>query len=462
MNITPNASAVKANPLVDQPAEAAQESTHPIDLFATFNEKYGTETQNDNTSDADISDQNQRSDNSISQDNIADESIFFALADQNLNTSIDEQAAPTIVHQPRSPKAVSDIDITIPEGVGLPSNLTDDIESSLGTTKPQEVDVAIEASDIKFEAAAHTTPPQEAIVGQQAPDIKLESTTPTIISEETFVKNKAADEKLVREEPIIPNRNVVTELNNQVTLPIANDLTASEADLVQTPPKPQDTVAPIETQPKEGRAFAPNLDTKDALSKISLASTGDIKPDLVNVTSTIVGEPLASLVTTTTPTAETLLRTPQATQTGLQLSTSHPAIQTVAQNLIKVQETKSGVSVQLDPPEMGRVFIDFQFEADKSVTATIRSDIADTSAALKDKAEFFQQILKENGFNDVTLSFEQNDSSSKNAFNQDDKTPSYFTTDAETDVGLEAQANPPQPINNLYKSSPETAIDIKL
>ena len=512
MNITPNASVSKATPFVDQPIDTAENSTQSIDLFNVFSEKYGIETQNDNASDADLSHPRQRRDPSQTQDNIADGSIIFALADQNVNTPLDAQTAPSIRHQPNSPQAATGYDNSIPEAIALPLNLTNDIETALSTintqdtvvakqatgvkfetsaptlnpqdegvtgqvpdikpevatptTNPQEIVVAKQATGVKLDTATPTTNPQEIVVAKQTPDVAFETSAPTTntqginAAQQTQDDKPTPDDKPVRTGPIPPNLNARTELNNLTPLSVANDLVTREAELTRTPVQSLDIDVLSEVRPKVDRAFTPTADVKDALPKLSLTTTGTIEPELINVTPTTVGEATASLATVTAPAAETLIRTPQATQTGLQLPTSHPAIQTVAQNLIKVQETKSGVSVQLDPPEMGRVFIDFQFETDKSVTATIRSDIAETSAALKDKADFFQQILKDNGFNDVTLSFEQNDTSNENAFSQNDKAPSYFMT--ETELEIEKQANLVQPVKELYKQSPDTAIDIKL
>lgn len=88
-------------------------------------------------------------------------------------------------------------------------------------------------------------------------------------------------------------------------------------------------------------------------------------------------------------------------------NTVPPALQIVSDNLIKALVSQSGVLMRLDPPEMGNVQINFQFDSERAVTAVIRSELADTSSFLRDRAEHLQQALKDSGFDSVSLSFEQ-------------------------------------------------------
>lgn len=85
---------------------------------------------------------------------------------------------------------------------------------------------------------------------------------------------------------------------------------------------------------------------------------------------------------------------------------SEGAVEVTRQALVEAYKTKSGISVRLDPPEMGRVFIDFQFDRDGSVKAIIRSEILETSYFLKDKADILQSFLKDQGISNADLSFD--------------------------------------------------------
>lgn len=80
----------------------------------------------------------------------------------------------------------------------------------------------------------------------------------------------------------------------------------------------------------------------------------------------------------------------------------------VSQAILVANETAKGVTVQLDPPEMGRVFIDFAFDADDKVSVIVKSDFPESHFMLRERSEQFLSILKENGLEDVNLSFEQN------------------------------------------------------
>ncbi|WP_416877214.1 flagellar hook-length control protein FliK [Litorimonas sp.] len=80
----------------------------------------------------------------------------------------------------------------------------------------------------------------------------------------------------------------------------------------------------------------------------------------------------------------------------------------VSQAILVANETAKGVTVQLDPPEMGRVFIDFAFDTDDKVSVVVKSDLPESHFMLRERSEQFLSILKENGLEDVNLSFEQN------------------------------------------------------
>ncbi len=138
----------------------------------------------------------------------------------------------------------------------------------------------------------------------------------------------------------------------------------------------------------------------------------------------------------------------------------HPAVQTVATTLAQVGETQSGISIRLNPPEMGRVFLDFQFNTDRSVSAVVRSEIPETAALLKHNADFLLEALKDSGFNSVTLSFEQNDQSKNKGFNfdQEETSPMLYQS-ASSDP--ETLGNAPD-ITHRRQTFSNSNIDLKL
>jgi len=204
---------------------------------------------------------------------------------------------------------------------------------------------------------------------------------------------------------------------------------------------------------------------KNVLKDISSLPSISKNPELANSISfdspKISDEATTPVGPRTNFLSDTIHKAPQAVSLiSAPTSVSNPALQTVAQTLVKAQETQSGISVRLDPPEMGRVFIDFKFEADRSVTAIIRSEIAETAILLRDKAEFFQQTLRDSGFDSINLSFQQNDHSEQKAFDSDytEKALDLFHPEQNDDDAIE---NTPSP-SNIYMLSQDTAIDIKL
>lgn len=209
----------------------------------------------------------------------------------------------------------------------------------------------------------------------------------------------------------------------------------------------------IEIAEKQATNFeAPK--TKDPAT--TLSAVKDLQaPTLSNVTEKPFTTPFVGF---TGPTAS--INTMPSVQSLTSLPQSHPAVQAVAQNLIRAQETQKGISIRLDPPEMGRVFIDFQFDADKNVTAIVRSELADTSQLLRGKSDFFQQILKENGFESVNLSFEQNENQTESEFDSDKDSPTHLF-EMTDDLGT---FNPKKAVSTSlhHKALDTSKIDMKL
>ena len=271
----------------------------------------------------------------------------------------------------------------------------------------------------------------------------------------------AKNSKPVENTPIMPQSNVAdTPVDIEAATPKAVEAAIKNPDVNQhmavvptiaIAEKAEATTGEI-TPPKDTRHLTPVAKKPDTTQRMSLNITAVKNPEITTeflTQTTLVTYPATDIPVKAIP---TLLPTPN--------STIHPAVQTVAQTLIKAQETQSGLSVRLDPPEMGRVFIEFQFESDRSVTAIIRSEVAETATLLKDKADIFLQLLKESGFDSVNLSFEQNQNSKQKpfAFEQQEKPPVFFRADHDEDHLSGAAPVPAQ----IYKLSPGTHIDLKL
>jgi hypothetical protein len=133
-------------------------------------------------------------------------------------------------------------------------------------------------------------------------------------------------------------------------------------------------------------------------------------------------------------------------------------VSTVADAILTAKETPKGVMVQLDPPEMGRVYIDFMFDADNRVNVVVKADNIDSYNILRERSQDFLQMLGENGFANIDLSFEQQ--GSNNGSSEDnEKSQSYGVSYAEAaEDTLEASYRTP-----IYRMNEEQLrLDLRL
>ncbi|MCI5043992.1 MAG: flagellar hook-length control protein FliK [Aquisalinus sp.] len=153
-----------------------------------------------------------------------------------------------------------------------------------------------------------------------------------------------------------------------------------------------------------------------AREKMDLA---DLLPqaNVNDITKLKVG-PVSGFVETGSTTAPLLTGQAQVTSSAAPLaapgaasSVQTPAftvqspVQQVASAIINVAAQGDRVEVMLDPPELGRVFIDFNFSGDRSVSAIISAEASDTSNLMRKTADSLMQELNDAGFDSVNLSF---------------------------------------------------------
>ncbi|RKQ72151.1 flagellar hook-length control protein FliK [Litorimonas taeanensis] len=132
---------------------------------------------------------------------------------------------------------------------------------------------------------------------------------------------------------------------------------------------------------------------------------------------------------------------------------------TISEAIVTAKETPKGIVVQLDPPEMGRVYIDFLFDQDNAVTVIVKADSADSHAILRERQDFFHQLLSDSGFDSVNLSFEQNTGSGANQDLQDDKAKSYSL---QAQQGQKDNSSTPSQPPAYQLGEHRTQIDIRL
>ena len=63
------------------------------------------------------------------------------------------------------------------------------------------------------------------------------------------------------------------------------------------------------------------------------------------------------------------------------------------------------LEVRLDPPDLGRVYIDFNMDGDRIVSATLSAEQSDTGSLMRRHMDILLKELTNAGFPDVDLSF---------------------------------------------------------
>lgn len=306
---------------------------------------------------------------------------------------------------------------------------------SLETASTLSSDNDVEAI-IKTTADAPTKVNTRSVAENPGPKI------PTFSSENTDIQTRlntsSAEKQIdtvkslnVAQTAVEPKSTPLQNLSQYATPPIQTEQTRTGFDTVKISyasslPEAPNAAAPemnveIRKTKAKGEIQTPSFDELAADS--FKPRTEPVAPKAVTQPNVSIGDVLKPAIETapilfstgSTPLETTTRLAPTVTATPLtQPSASQPAaLQAVAQNLVHAYATQSGVSIRLDPPEMGNVLINFQFDADRGITAVVRSELAETSVFLKDRAEVLQQALRDSGFDSVNLRFEQGQTGSQ-------------------------------------------------
>ena len=83
----------------------------------------------------------------------------------------------------------------------------------------------------------------------------------------------------------------------------------------------------------------------------------------------------------------------------------NPAVQQIANAVSAIQHGQNNLEIRLDPPELGRVYIDFIFDGERAIAATVSAEQQDTAALLRRNAEILMKELSEAGFEGIDLTF---------------------------------------------------------
>lgn len=105
-------------------------------------------------------------------------------------------------------------------------------------------------------------------------------------------------------------------------------------------------------------------------------------------------------------------------------SQSHPATQMVAATLQKMADstkntkTSQSIAIQVDPPELGRVYIDVKMNIDNAMEVQMVVEKSDTFMMLKRDSHMIEQALQQAGIKSDGLSLDLQLASDQNAFQQ--------------------------------------------
>ncbi|NNC37703.1 MAG: flagellar hook-length control protein FliK [Acidimicrobiales bacterium] len=163
-------------------------------------------------------------------------------------------------------------------------------------------------------------------------------------------------------------------------------------------------------------------------AEVKSASSNGKSPAPVLITP-ITGMQIAPLVSNAPD-----ISTPIAMQVDIAQHTQKSApSQQLAQALATVTQDQNKLQVRLDPPELGRVTVEFQFDGNRGVTAVISAENADIGSQLRDRSEFLLKSLRLAGFGNIDLSFDTQSNLAQNGSDLSKDKESHAIAIYETD-----------------------------
>ena len=354
---------------------------------------------------------------------------------------------PLIAHDSAQPlNAQTDINSHEPSvsiGVDILTNeahLSPALVSTINKTGPSNLSGAIAGAETLQQTAAITDPTLNYSATPSS--IEPESAQGEIPSSKAEANKLTLTDQKISPEPI-PNHPTApthSAAPNQSNVLTSQSGAISIANMVAvTPETPSSTPSRISAAIDDTTLSSDkNIDLKSEFSRLE----GKVVEEklIADSNKTALTSQFGSIMSSTSATTGPSLLTPAS------LAPSNPTTYTMAppnspllqiagqaqimsnvneisQNLVRAVESQKGISVRLDPPEMGRVYIDFQFDGERNISAVLRADVPDMMSHLRDNAAVLQSLLKESGFEGVALDFsDQTSDSASFEQNQNDDT----------------------------------------
>ncbi len=295
------------------------------------------------------------------------------------------------------------------EGVEVQAKADPDVEAATETASPPQAKAA-SATD-----SAASAPPSNRMTADQAPI----AATAEISKSAAHDTAKPAPVGNAGREPVLTPENA--------SIAVAAAPTAIAAVTAALPATPSaKAAAPINRQvhqtevSTDPEAFAVSLQNGEQLAGTSVGSAETEITPLTDITSKASPFDTANLNSTTATGTQSLAAvaapvSPQTSAAAPSLPPSAPAFAVVtaspAQIVDIVAETADDgqsdrVVVQLDPPELGRVSIDFKFDAQGLQQVTITSETPEAMRQLRQMHSELIQSLERHGIGSENLSFQ--------------------------------------------------------
>ncbi|MCR9270629.1 MAG: flagellar hook-length control protein FliK [Hyphomonadaceae bacterium] len=185
------------------------------------------------------------------------------------------------------------------------------------------------------------------------------------------------------------------QADDQIQPPLSASRETPEADIRNASAEP-DTLADLDV--RAPRTAAPSITEASPVASLLTRETPTITPDtqlnIVPAPAPATGAPVAP--NGLTPTAP------------MQVIAAPNELSAVIVNALQGGlDPKEQIVVQLDPPELGRVLIDFKFDAQGVQQITITSENPEALKRLRELHFELTQALKDFGLSDQNMSFQQ-------------------------------------------------------
>ncbi|MEL6859949.1 MAG: flagellar hook-length control protein FliK [Pseudomonadota bacterium] len=231
------------------------------------------------------------------------------------------------------------------------------------------------------------------------------------------------DPRLAREMPGTPTETALDPRNQPVKLvedaptPIAiEDRLHRHPDSAQTAIADSAQVVPddVDTVRTAQRLDAVTVETPEAQARqLSVSqSTADGATNLTTpkeIAATTSAEPFATLGAATIPNAPATVSTAGLTPTAPSIPVASPGDLTgiILNALQNGGDAQEQLVVQLDPPELGRVMIDFKFDANGVQQVIVTSENPEALKRLREMHFELTEALRQQGLSDTNMSFRQ-------------------------------------------------------